>query len=169
MRRAPPSLPPSPTQPLRILFVALVQASLLHASLASCDMHGLCKRVSELISFERVLCGVDEDCVSSATVDCTGDESLVNDFGCDGTDCIVVQSMAGDGGVSACASFFPPTRGTVLDEHGAHEISDVFSADALAGGSKPVVRDGLLYVGGLAAADKKRDKKSSGGGRRLLR
>lgn len=167
MSKASPSCPARRPLFLLLSLLLLAHVLLFDVSCASCDMHGLCRRVVELTSFERVLCGVDEDCVRSATVDCTGDESLVNDFGCDGSDCVVVQSMAGDGGVSACASFFPPTRGTVLDENGVHQLSDEFSADALAGGSEPVERDGLLFVGGVAAADRKKKKKGAAGSRFL--
>ncbi len=124
---------------------------------ASCDMHGLCAKLVRLSASERSLCNSDEDCLRPREPDCMNDGALSNEFSCEGTDCIVVQSMART--LADCAESFPSTRGTNLEEHSDHELADEFAADALArdepSQDKPVEKDGLLV---FHSTDKKKKR-----------
>ena len=113
---------------------------------ADCDLSGLCVRLQHLIHQNKILCNAEDECLYPLTPDCYQDMATPNEFYCDPTDCVVIQTLATS--LPGCREHFPNIRNTVMEEHSMHPLSDEFPADSFdqtsASPDKPILRDGQL-------------------------
>ena len=125
-----------------IQFLCLLTLS-LQTVVGDCDLSGLCFKIRSIFHATTINCNADEECIQPSQPDCFSDRGLPNEFYCDPSDCVVIQTLTGS--KSGCREYFPNIKNTMMEEHSSSPLSDEFPENSFTDAENMVVSD---VVGG---------------------
>lgn len=126
-----------------VLIVLCLYALSLQTVVGDCDLSGLCFKIRSIFHATTINCNADEECIQPSQPDCFSDRGLPNEFYCDPSDCVVIQTLTGS--KSGCREYFPNIKNTMMEEHSSSPLSDEFPENSFTDAENMVVSD---VVGG---------------------
>ena len=126
-----------------VLIVLCLYALSLQTVVGDCDLSGLCFKIRSIFHATTINCNADEECIQPSQPDCFSDRALPNEFYCDPSDCVVIQTLTGS--KSGCREYFPNIKNTMMEEHSSSPLSDEFPENSFTDAENMVVSD---VVGG---------------------